>query len=61
MNYDRERLRPSDNRFRNPRVLEGYPLPPAPKRTLNNLMLNLGFTFTPRGSDEQTGPREEDQ
>ena len=60
-NYDRNRLRPSDSRFQNPRVLEGYALPPAPKRMINNLMLNLGFTFTPRGTDERTGPREEDQ
>ena len=61
LNYDRERLRPTDTRFRNERVLEGYPLPPAAKRTINNFMVSLGFTFTPRGSDEQTGPQEEDQ
>ena len=61
LNYDREKLRPTDPRFRNSRVLEGYPLPPTPKSTINNFMVSLGFTFTPRGSDEQTGPREEDQ
>jgi hypothetical protein len=61
LNYDREKLRPTDARFRNSRVLEGYPLPPTPKSTINNFMVSLGFTFTPRGSDEQTGPREEDQ
>jgi hypothetical protein len=61
LNYDREKLRPTDARFRNTRVLEGYPVPPAPKSTVNNIMVSLGFTFTPRGSDEQTGPREEDQ
>jgi hypothetical protein len=61
LNYDREKLRPTDSRFRNQRVLEGYPLPPTPKSTINNIMVSLGFTFTPRGSDEQTGPREEDQ
>lgn len=59
--YDRDRLRPSDSRFQNPRVLEGFALPPESKRTVNNIMVNLGFTFTPRGSDEQTGPREDDQ
>jgi hypothetical protein len=61
--YDRERLRPSDERFRNPRILEGLALPPTPKRTINNFMFSLGFTFTPRGTDDRTGPtpREEDQ
>ena len=61
--YDRERLRPSDERFRNPRILEGLALPPTPKKTINNFMFSLGFTFTPQATDERTGPtpREEDQ
>lgn len=61
--YDRERLRPSDDRFRNPLLLEGLALPPTPKRTINNFMFSLGFTFTPRGTDDRTGPAtpEEDQ
>jgi len=58
--FDRERLRPSDERFRDALVLEGYPVPPAPKSTVNNFMFTFGFTFTPQGSDERTGPPRED-
>ena len=56
--YDRDRLRPTDvKRFGNPLYLEGHSLPPKPKSTLNNFMFSIGFTFSPSGTDDQTGPR----
>ena len=60
--YDRERLRPSDERFRSPRILEGYPQPPAARSVVHNFMFTFGFTFTPQGAEGRTGPpREEDR
>ena len=35
----------------------GHSLPPKPKSTLNNFMFSIGFTFSPSGTDDQTGPR----
>ncbi|MDQ6635077.1 MAG: outer membrane beta-barrel protein [Gemmatimonadota bacterium] len=45
--YDRERLRPTQARFANTRFPEDVPTLPASKATVHNLMVSLGFSFTP--------------
>lgn len=45
--FDREILNPVDPRFHSVRFPEATGIPPAPKETLHNIALNLGFTYTP--------------
>ena len=65
LNYDRDRLRPTDiNRFagdplftfQNYEYPDAFPAPPAAKSTVNNLSFNFGFTYTPRrGAAPESG------
>lgn len=50
--YNRERLRPSEARFSEPRFPEEFVIPPAPKETLHNFQFSIGFSFTPRGAED---------
>lgn len=50
MNYDRERLNPVRPEARVTRFLEDFPTPPANKKTVHNIALQLGFTFVPRAA-----------
>lgn len=46
-NFDRERLAPSDARFRTGIYPEDFPTPPAAKDIVHNLLFSIGFTWTP--------------
>jgi hypothetical protein len=57
--YDREKLRPSDERFGNPMFGEDFAVPPAAKRTIHNLMFNIGFNFTPTFRSGSSGAEDD--
>ena len=46
-NFDRERLAPSDARFRTNVYPEDFPPPPVAKDVVHNLLFSVGFTWTP--------------
>jgi len=46
--YNRERLRPAGGRFQNYQFPTEFPTAPAPKSTVHNFMISLGFMYAPR-------------
>ena len=46
-NFDRDRLAPSDARFRTNVYPEDFPAPPPTRDVLHNLLFSVGFTWTP--------------
>jgi opacity protein-like surface antigen len=70
MNYDRERLRPTDVdrfagnplfTFQNYEFPNAFPQPPEAKSTVNNLSFNFGFNYTPRRGGAAEGGSEDTQ
>lgn len=46
-NFDRDRLAPSDARFRTNVYPEDFPPPPAARSVVHNMLFSVGFTWTP--------------
>ena len=46
-NFDRNRLAPSDARFRTDLYPEVFPAPPAARDVVHNVLFTVGFTWTP--------------
>lgn len=49
--YERDRLNPTEPRFRFNRFSEDFAVPPASRKTLHNITVALGFSFAPRRDD----------
>ena len=61
--YNRNRLYPTDGRFRNFQFPTEFQTAPAPKSTVHNVMISLGFQYAPRfgGQASGAGPEEDRQ
>ena len=61
--YNRARLNPTDGRFRNFQFPTEFQTAPAPKSTVHNFMISLGFMYAPRfgGPTTGAGPEEDNQ
>jgi len=61
--YERARLNPTDGRFQNFQFPTEFQTAPAPKSTVHNFMISLGFMYAPRFGGQTTGagPEEDTQ
>jgi hypothetical protein len=55
-NFDRDRLAPSDARFRRGVYPEDFPAPPAARDVVHNLLYSVGFTWTPARAQGEVAP-----
>lgn len=55
-NFDRERLAPSDARFRSNVYPEIFAPPPAARDVIHNVMFSVGFTWTPARLAGESAP-----